>query len=235
MIAMKKEEKQKNPAFEMIDDSKLKMIYQQYEDIFNAYKDKSEYIENLPEEIGNKLKNQENSLLTHSLEEKKFNEMAKYLSRRTKKNEDELLVNKFYKIGENKQIYANSEKHRPLNERHAAHSWELSLRRPKNFKGTRFSYINLGDNYNPIWQLVKETVPDPVEIISKPVLSKDDKKINRKEELLKEVILNNTSIARSLETINNLKEIEVNNLIKLEFLIYIVKGKMFITTGNRIL
>ena len=220
IIAIKKEEKQKNPAFETIDDTKLKMIFQQYEDIFNAYKDKSEYMDNIPEEIGNKLKNQENSLLTHSLEEKNFNEMAKYLSRRTKKNEDELLVNKFYKIGENKQIFANSEKHKPLNEKYAAHSWELSLRRPKNFKGTRFSYINLGDNYNPIWQLVRETVPDPVETISKPGLSKDEKKIYKNEELMKEVILNKTSLARSLGAINNLKEIEVNNFIKLLILFY---------------
>jgi len=208
MSMHKKEEKNKNPAFELIDDNKLKYIFQEYENRCNSPNHQNDFMDSLPLEIGHKLNNQENSLLTSSLEEKKFHSMAKYLSAKTKKNEKDLLMNKFYKIVEKKQILANSEKYVPFDQRYASHTWEISLRRPKNFKGTRNSYINLGNNLNPIWKLVKETVPDPVEIIAKPS-DKEEKKKFKKYDKIIESTIHKSKIGKNLDTVERLKGIEV--------------------------
>ena len=58
-----------------------------------------------------------------------------------------------------KEIKESYENSRPIDDIYGTNSWLMSLRRPKNFKGTRFGYINIGSNTKPSWQAVRETLP----------------------------------------------------------------------------
>ena len=108
----------------------------------------------------NKIKLQEKSL---ELTEKYFDndrpKIERILTSKTKKSEKDLLFNKtdfFRKKKEIREFYENS---RPLDETYGKNSWIMCLRRPKNFKGTRFGYINVGTPECPSWAVVKETLP----------------------------------------------------------------------------
>jgi hypothetical protein len=68
---------------------------------------------------------------------------------------------------ENKEM---NERNRPLDEKYGSNSWIMSLRRPRDFKGTRFVNINIGKIERPIWRVVQESVPkESLEKIRKPV------------------------------------------------------------------
>ena len=47
-------------------------------------------------------------------------------------------------------------------------NWEMSLRRPNNFVGTRKEIINFGTQKYPFWSIATEKNPENKEYISKP-------------------------------------------------------------------
>jgi hypothetical protein len=120
-----------------------------------------------------RLKMQEHTLrLKDKIEEEYSNHLERLLtSKSNKKNEKELLMYKtdfFRQKKEIKELYENS---RPLDEIYGVNGWFMSLRRPANFKGTRFGYINVGSKDYPSWKAVRESYPR--EIVKIRVSKKD--------------------------------------------------------------
>jgi hypothetical protein len=119
--------------------------------------------------------------------ESKSRQMSKYLSRKIKKNEKTLLINNIYSYHNKKQILNNnlSNNSKYNNVEGYLFKWVSSLRRPKNFNGKIKSYINVGNQDNPLWSTAIEKYPDDKEITVKAgndLEKKDDKKDNKNDQ-----------------------------------------------------
>lgn len=97
--------------------------------------------------------------------------LTRALSNYSKKNPNDLLLNKSEFYRQKKEIRESVESSRPLDQRYGFHSWIMSLRRPEDFKGTRFVHINIGSNERPVWRMVKEYVSNDIEKNKKPLSS----------------------------------------------------------------
>ena len=85
--------------------------------------------------------------------------MSRYLSRRTNKKINDLLINRIDFFRMKREIFNDIENSRPLEERYGQHKWVISLRRPDNFVGIRNAYVNIRNEHNPLWVNVREKYP----------------------------------------------------------------------------
>jgi hypothetical protein len=163
---IRKEEKFRNPTIEQVDDSKLKVIFQDFTNLkYKNQMTKNDYLKKLPDEISSRLLFQEHKLDRYENEERRFDILSRYLARKAKKDQKDLLVKKTDSQRMKKEINELLEKEIPLDQRYGFYNWSISLRRPKNFSGTRQTIVNLGSPVNPIWQTIKETIPQSVELV----------------------------------------------------------------------
>jgi hypothetical protein len=210
---VKKEEKIKKPNFESVDEFRIKNIYSDYINIkeLNAPRI-NDFMKKIPEEISTQLKYQEKSLELKNREDRRFNELVHILAKKTKKKEEDLLIRKVDSYRMKKEIFDVMENKKPLDERYGVYSWVIGLRRPKNFTGSRVSYVNLGNKYNALWLGVKETVPKNIEMIRKPFSDsiKEFKTFTRNKFLIRTT--ENNINASNVESLNDLEVFYYLNL-----------------------
>ncbi len=164
--------------FEKIDNQRLKNIFNSFRDdsikqSFTINNSKEEYI---PLNISQSLNEQTRNLNIKNNSEKKNSKLGKYLSKKLNKKEKDLLMNRIDVFKLKKEIYNDIENSKPIEQKYGKHRWLISLRRPDNFVGTRDSYINIRNESNPFWALIKEKYPFERQISLKPnfdVQSKD--------------------------------------------------------------
>ena len=212
---LKKEEKFKKPNFEPVDDLKLNSIYKKFQNLKVVNEDKkNEFLNKVPERVTHNLKLQEMKLTKFKSDESRFNNLVKMIAKKTNKNEDEVLMT----ITDTKRIRKEYnelvDSKKPFEEKYGNLNWSLSLRRPKNFIGTRHSYVNLGNDYNPVWFDVKETVPTSVEIIRKPSPQTERERRNKPNSryLFETIDSTNYNINR-YEKIKDLKVGSISNFL----------------------
>jgi hypothetical protein len=188
-----------NKNFETINNERLR-------DIFNSYKNNrlilkknllknhnhNSYDSNIPLQLSIDLDSQLRLLNQNTKAESKSRQMSKYLSRKIKKNEKTLLINNIYSYHNKKQILNNnlSNNSKYNNVEGYLFKWVSSLRRPKNFNGKIKSYINVGNQDNPLWSTAIEKYPDDKEITVKAgndLEKKDNKNDNDKNDQFKSV------------------------------------------------
>ena len=188
-----------NKNFETINNERLR-------DIFNSYKNNrlilkknllknhnhNSYDSNIPLQLSIDLDSQLRLLNQNTKAESKSRQMSKYLSRKIKKNEKTLLINNIYSYHNKKQILNNnlSNNSNYNNVSGYLFKWVSSLRRPRNFNGKIKSYINVGNQDNPLWSTAIEKYPDDKEITVKAgndLEKKDNKNDNDKNDQFKSV------------------------------------------------
>ena len=192
-----------NSKFEIIDNNRLKMIFDSYkikDQKDNSINEKSQLsnlsdysysnkltaekffpkkikkIKNpstsmdiIPKDIEKSLLFQTKKIKLYKLNEKRNNLMSKYLSKKTNKPLKNLLLNKIESYRFKKEVLNEIEYNKPFDEKYGKFKWNISLRRPDNFKGVRDSYINLkGERFMPFWSLVIERYPKQKELCVKP-------------------------------------------------------------------
>lgn len=113
--------------------------------------------------------------------EKSRSVINKYISKVTNKQEESYLINKTELSKWKRTIQINSDNKKSLSDRIGENQWMVSLRKPSNFIGERFSYYNCNSNTknvsdNERWYVVKEVFPkDPEIVIPKyEIISKDN-------------------------------------------------------------
>ena len=246
--------------FEVIDNDKLKMIFDSYKKTENSQKDntstnKSQSIMNEDPFMYNEFFNQrkkvfERNLLNYklnklsqdtipkeiktglNLQAKKLNffrslevknkKLSNYLSRRTNKPLDNLLLNRIDSFRFKKEIIKEIENNKPKEEEFGRYKWNVSLRRPDNFKGTRKVYVNLNqENYVPFWSLIIEKSPRQKNISIKPGYALSEGEINGYQKQIKHLSQRKINDNKNpyFQTIENLDGIIVKgkNLYNLEY------------------
>jgi hypothetical protein len=139
----------------------------------------NDFLREIPVNTKRQLVYQENALKNSQRllgNDKNMIEIA--LSKRLKKNPKDLLMNCSNTFRQKKEIKEKYEETLPLDERYGINSWVVSLRRPKNFKGIRDSFINVGSQERPNWRKVVETVKER-EIILTPGSKKIGKEFEK--------------------------------------------------------
>ena len=159
-----------NIKFEKISHQQLKGLFDSFKDnsIKQSFSINNTKEENLPLNVSQSLIEQTKNLNIRINSEKKSSNLSKFISKKVNKKEKDLLMNRIdvYKL--KKEIYNDIENSKPINDRYGQYKWVMSLRRPEHFKGERESYINIGNDNNPFWALVKEKFPIERSITLKP-------------------------------------------------------------------
>ena len=244
--------------FEIIDNNRLKMIFNSYKNrpkkdksFFNdksnassfsdsyktkvgekngfknqiRFKNANSSMDNMPYELKNSLFMQNRKLALQKLTEKQNIRMSRYLSKKIKKPQNNLLLNRIDSFRFKKEIINEMENSKPIDEQYGKYKWNISLRRPDNFKGVRDSYINLkGERFMPFWSLVIEKCPKQKELILRPGHSLYENEI---KEFQKKSNSNSRYKNEYFKTVENLEDLSVEgkNLYNLEYKREIIDSK----------
>ena len=185
-----------NNYYNIISDKEIKEIFTNYKNKINENKTKyktdlisnSDCPKTMKQYIDKNLELQENCLKKNKNNISKFKNMKNYIQQRMKLNEKskrnkselrnhsmkdinitfgELVMNSGddYRIkNEAKNIIENSKNNFP----NVNQNWEMSLRRPNHFVGTRKEILNYGTAKNPFYSIATERNDKLFEITSKP-------------------------------------------------------------------
>ena len=228
--------------FEKIDNQRLKNIFNSSRDnsikqSFTINNSKEEYI---PLNISQSLNEQTRNLNIKNNSEKKNSKLGKYLSKKLNKKEKDLLMNRIDVFKLKKEIYNDIENSKPIEQKYGKHKWLISLRRPDNFIGIRDSYINIRNESNPFWALIKEKCPFERQISLKPnfdIQSKDYLDFKKNQFLPH----SSSNLIKKVEGVDTLS-INGENLYNLEYRREVNNGtknkilhKIFMDNGRMIL
>mgnify|MGYP006873113255 CR=1 FL=1 len=103
----------------------------------------SYFIKSIPNDIKKSLSNQNKKLHMREMIEKRNRLLSQYLSKKINKPQNNLLLNKVDLFRFKKEVINEIENRKPQEEQYGRFKWNISLRKPDYFKGVRNSYINL--------------------------------------------------------------------------------------------
>ena len=161
-----------NSKFEIIDNKRLKMIFDSYkiksqkdysindknelglnetyfsqkknnDNVINRYMNSYSSMDNMPKDIRQCLLIQNKRLNSQKLSEKNAIRMSRFLSKKINKPQNNLLLNRIDSFRFKKEVLNEMEFDKPIEEQYGKNNWNISLRRPEHFRGVRDSYINL--------------------------------------------------------------------------------------------
>ena len=249
-----------NSKFEIIDNNRLKMIFDSYKikeqkdtsineksqtsnisdysysnklttekfspKKIKAIKNSSTSMDIIPKDIEKSLLFQTKKIKLQKLNEKRNIFMSKYLSKKTNKPQKNLLLNKIESYRFKKEVLNEIEYNKPFDEKYGKFKWNISLRRPDNFKGVRDTYINLnGERFAPFWSLVIERYPKQKELCVKPGYNLSKNEINEYKRQNNQIGLGKKN--QYYKTVEDLEDlsIEGKNLYNIEYKREIIDSK----------
>ena len=211
-----------NIKFQVINNNQLKNIFDSFKEPSNINSFIMEHKLNnnnnssiLPRNISTSLITQNHYLDIKKKHEDKVKKMSRYLSRRTNKKINDLLINRIDFFRMKREIFNDIENSRPLEERYGQHKWVISLRRPDNFVGIRNAYVNIRNEHNPLWVNVREKYPLQKVLSIKPGYDLEYKDFVdfKKNQFLPESSFDNIKAVENLDDI----EIKGKDLYKIEY------------------
>ena len=206
------------PKYEIIDNEKLKYIFESFNDQENKKSFIKENnlnlkIKNFPLGISKSLSVQKKRLKTSRNEIKNIRQMSGFLSQRSKKNEKDLLINSHDSYLYKRELINNIH-NKEFSELHPRYYWKMNLRRDKNEK-RKDIYVNIKNNYDPFWSVVVDNTQNKNEIKFKTGLDLNNKELKdfKKNKYL---IDNYSKKIKNFENFGNLK-IEGKKLYDVEY------------------
>ena len=157
---------------------------------------KDEVLFSIPENIKSEIRSQEKTIDLFEKNERIQKKLEEHLCNKTKRLTNNLLLNSGERYLFKHELNNIIDSKVPYEEKMGNLNWIMSLRKPKNFKGSREVYVNLGSNINPHWQMVKETKPINYEKKGNPETFK-----NEKQSLFETI--DNDDIKREISAIDN--------------------------------
>lgn len=230
-----KDTKELNKNNEIIDNEKLKMIFNSFinkkklkkikSGLVNFGENKNELTKeeenkeqfdpelcdkNIPRQLSIDLDIQKRRLNKKEKLEKRSRQISKYLSNKLNKNENSLLFNSVHIYRYKKQILEDNistDKTNINNDRKInLLNWVSSLRIPKNYNGKYITYIHVGGNINtPLWSTSVENYPNIKEISVKSG-------VNLKNQDYKNFIENDKISLTKKDNIKNVENLDNINI-----------------------
>lgn len=178
----------KKDRLEQIDDKGLNEIYERYLKLRNSTKinDFLKFMEmNSKDDLSHILLAQEKVLRLKDHNDNKHKYISEYIKNKIKKTEDAILMNNIHTYRKKRELDDLIEKKKKKDDRYGPNKWVASLRRPANFKGVRYAYVNMKTDKDPQWFLIKESVPEEREYIIQPNTTNKIIEIKKNEYLCK--------------------------------------------------
>lgn len=151
-----------------------KLLKKTYE-VETSNLENKEVLETIPYEFRRQLLQQEKTINLYESRLSNGLALERYLQAKSnKRNKNDLLINSSDSYLLKAELKSIIDSKIPEEKKRGIYNWIVSLRKPKNFKGERTSYINLGTNNNPSWHHLKETSPNDNEKIVKPSVNFTD-------------------------------------------------------------
>ena len=178
--------KKKGDTCDILDNKMLQNYYRDIKihTINNKKKENKIMLKTLPILIRDQLKNQEKNLNEYDILDNMSKTMENYLVKRTKKKKEQLLMTNVDSYLFRKAVLNTIEGKTPKEIKLGDNNWYFNLRRPKNFKGNRDCYINIGTNEKPFWGRFFEKSPNYVLKCRKPIINENYIKTFRKNPYL---------------------------------------------------
>ena len=196
------------PKYEIIDNEKLKNIFDLYQD--NNYKKSfikdyhlNSNFNNYPLDISKSLSVQSHRLKSSKSNQKNIRQMSGYLSKRLKKNEKDLLINSIDSYRYKKELIKNIN-NKNFSEIYPKYYWKMNLRRYDNLE-RKDIYVNIKNIYDPFWSVVVDNTQKKKELIFNSGLD-----LNIKE--LKDFKKNQYLIDNYSKKIKNLEKLDNINV-----------------------
>ena len=206
--------------YALIDKEKLRNIFKSFKKISkktksNKFTKKTE--KKFPKSITENLDMQNHHLLSKRDFEEKNQMISKFLSKKTHKNENILLLNNIHlhyykkeilekKLSEDNDVATNNQIYQ--------FKWISTLRKPKKFFGQSKSYLKLGGENNPLWSIGLESQPKSEEYnvnSGYEFISKGFQDFTRR--------IKDTKYFRKIKKYKNLNKLKIEgkNLLDLEY------------------
>ncbi len=200
--------------------------------IRNKKKENKIMLKTLPILIRDQLKNQEKNLNEYDILDNMSKTMENYLVKRTKKKKEQLLMTNVDSYLFRKAVLNTIEGKTPKEIKLGDNNWYFNLRRPKNFKGNRDCYINIGTNEKPFWGRFFEKSPNYVLKCRKPIINENYIKTFRKNPYLP-VLPNGSNVINELAIMSTL-HIDGKSLIDFEKKMQDFPGKKKLYKRNQL-
>lgn len=193
-------------SYEIIDVNSVKHYFDQIKQLSiknNNEKTLNKSLKYLPTNIQKNLRYQQNSLNNKKNNDNHVRSLSNYLISKTKKDQKQLLLNTINEFQIKKGIIKTIDNSVPFDKKYGVYNWNVSLRRPKNFVGTRTSMINIGTNSNPFWTIIREKNPKENEFVAKTEGNSYKNNIQKYKKLRLNSDSNNKVINGDQLTVNN--------------------------------
>lgn len=211
-----------NPLMQNYYYEQRRNIFGQNKKNFNMNKQQEE--EPIPENIKESLNLQTRKLNLMKSSELKNLQMSKYLSRKANKPQNNLLLNRIDTFRFKKEVIKEIEYNKPVEEeQYWKYQWNMSLRRPKYFRGATKSFVNLSEEkYLPFWSLIIEKSPKIKNLSIKPdyVLSEGEiHEFQKQTNNLRRINIEDNNNNPYFQTVENLDKLIIKgrNLYNLEY------------------
>lgn len=203
--------------FEIIDNEKLKNIFDSYQDVNN----KKSFIKennldknnnNFPLNLSKSLSVQKHRLNSSKNNQKNLRQMSGYLCKRINKKNKDLLINSVDSYAYKKELI-NEINHKEFNEEYPRLFWRMNLRR--NDIGRREGFVNVKNNYDPFWAIIVDDCRNIKEKVIKPKIDLNSKDLYdfKKNKYLLNKFSKKIKNMDKIETLN----VEGKNLFNVEY------------------
>ena len=205
------------PKYEIIDNEKLKSIFESYQDqnnhnSFANEKDELK-IKAYPSDLSKSLSVQNNRLKSSRNDIKNLRQMSGFLSKRLNKNEKDLLINNIDSYRYKRELINNIQS-KEFSEIHPRYYWKMNLRRDNDLE-RKDIFVNIKNIYDPFWSVVVDNPLNKKELAFKSGLdlnSKDLKDFKKNKYLID----NYSKKIKNLEKLENLN-VTGKKLFNVEF------------------
>ena len=205
------------PKYEIIDNEKLKSIFESYRDQNNHnsfLNQKTELkMKGFPFDLSKSLSVQNNRLKSSRNDIKNLRQLSGFLSKRLNKNEKDLLINNIDSYRYKRELINNIES-KEFSEIHPRYYWKMNLRRD-NELNRKDIFVNIKNIYDPFWSVVVDNPLNKKELAFKSGLdlnSKDLKDFKKNKYLID----NYSKKIKNLEKLENLN-VTGKKLFNVEF------------------
>ena len=201
------------PRYEIIDNEKLKSIFESFQDSNNHNSFLNENTKKFPSDLSKSLSVQNNRLKSSRNDMRNRQQMSGFLSKKLNKNEKDLLINNIDSYIYKRELMNNIQS-KDFVELYPRYYWKMNLRRDNYTKRKDLS-VNIKNIYNPFFSVIVDNPQHKKEMLFKSGIDLNSKQL--KDLKKNQYLINNYS--KKIQNLEKLDNLTVNGkkLFNVEF------------------
>lgn len=219
------------PRYEIIDNEKLKSIFESFQDSNNHNSFLNDNTKKFPSDLSKSLSVQNNRLKSSRNDMRNRQQMSGFLSKRLNKNEKDLLINNIDSYIYKRELMNNIQS-KDFVELYPRYYWKMNLRRDNYTKRKDLS-VNIKNIYNPFFSFIVDNPQHKKEMLFKSGIDLNSKQL--KDLKKNKYLINNYSKKIQNLTVNGKKLFNVEFDREMSSKKRKILHRVFIENGREIL